>query len=361
MSCGASLYKHHEVSIVGHGPQIERSRLITHCYDSSYTKGEKLISLLEKQHFDVLLPISDLTVPFASQNKMEIERRFGVKCAVADYQQVCQVSDKSLFMSFCKDKGIPHPDTCSLSEGEIERAALEVGFPALIKPDFSVGARGITRVNSFEELCQKLPVIQSRFGSCSLQELIDNLDYYYNVMLYRSKDGRIISSAVIKIVRMYPIAGGSSSCCISVENEELTSICADCLDKIGWVGMADFDVLQRLDTKEYKIIEINPRVPASLRAAAISGVNFPEIIVNDTMGLEVPTYHYSPGKTMRYLGLDIMWFLQSPQRFKANPSWFKFLGHNIYYQDIYKEDPSTWWTWLSEGIKKIGNRNKRLR
>jgi predicted ATP-grasp superfamily ATP-dependent carboligase len=125
--------------------------------------------------------------------------------------------------------------------------------------------------------------------------------------------------------------------------------------------MADFDVLQRLDTKEYKIIEINPRVPASLRAAAISGVNFPDIILRDTIGDVIPEYTYAPGKVLRYLGIDIMWLLKSTNRFHSKPFWLDFFGKNIYYQDIYKQDLSTWWTWLAVGLGKISKKNKKLR
>lgn len=160
---------------------------------------------------------------------------------------------------------------------------------------------------------------------------------------------------------MYPLGAGSSTCCISVENEELLQICKDCLDKLSWVGMADFDVLQRLDNKEYKIIEINARVPASLKGASISGVNFPNIIVTDLVGQSVPKYNYHTGKIMRYLGTDILWFLKSNERFKTTPNWFSFFGKDVFYQDIYKDDISTWWTWLAEGVKKLRNRNKKMR
>ena len=125
--------------------------------------------------------------------------------------------------------------------------------------------------------------------------------------------------------------------------------------------MADFDVLQHKDNGDYKIIEINARVPASLRAAFISGVNFPEIILKDALCLDIPHYSYLPGKTLRYFGIDILWLIKSSKRFKTNPNWFRFFGKGIYYQDIYKQDSSTWWTWLIEGINKLSKRNKRLR
>ena len=360
LSCGCSLYKKHEVSVVASELMTRKSRFFKKVY-TDVKADESLFSLLEKEQFDVLIPISDMTVPFVSKNKALIEEKYGVKCAVPDYSLVYQVEDKSRFMAFCEKNGVPHPKTKALTADNLQESATCVGFPALIKPDYSVGARGITRVNTFEELSEKYPSVNKQFGSCTLQEFIENKDFYYNVMLYRDANGNFPAYAMIKIVRMYPIAAGSSSCCVTVENGELLDICKDCLNKLNWVGMADFDVLQRLDNEEYKIIEINPRVPASLRAAAVSGVNFPELIVNDTRGKPLPHYEYQSGQWLRYMGIDIMWLLKSPNRFHAHPSWLKFFGKDLFYQDIYKTDPSTWWTWFVEGVGKIFKRNKKLR
>lgn len=360
LSCGCSLYKDHEVSVVASDLMSRKSRFFKKVY-TDVKADDSLFDLLEQEHFDMLIPVSDMKVPFVSKNKALIEEKYGVKCAVPDYSLVYQVEDKSRFMTFCDAYDVPHPKTKRLTLETLDDAALSVGFPALIKPDYSVGARGITRVNTIAELKELFPVVSGNFGSCTLQELIENKEYYYNVMLYRDKEGRFLGYTILKIVRMYPVEAGSSSCGVTVENDELLNICKDCLNKLNWVGMADFDVLQRLDNDEYKIIEINPRVPASLRAASISGVNFPEIIISDTAGKELPEQKYYSNKTLRYLGIDLMWFLKSPHRFNAKPSWFKFVGKNLYYQDIYKEDPSSWWTWFIEGVGKIFNRNKKLR
>lgn len=361
LSCGSSLYKKHEVSIVTTNLMCRKSLFFKNVYTDVNGGDKSLYGLLKKVHFDLLIPVSDMTVPFISKNKSDIEKRYGVKCAVPDYEQVYQVEDKSRFMAFCKENDLPHPKTSRLSGCNLERVANEVGFPSLIKPDYSVGARGITKVCNIEELREKFPLVNQKYGCCTLQEFVENEEYYYNVMLYRDGKGRFLAYTILKIVRMYPIGAGSSACCITIENDDVLQICKDCLDKLNWVGMADFDVLQRLDNGEYKIIEINPRVPASLRAAAISGINFPEIIANDTFGKTVLEVGYSPGKVLRYMGIDIMWLLMSPNRFRANPRWLKLFGKDVYYQDIYKQDISTWWTWLAEGLAKIGSRNKKLR
>ena len=360
LSCGDSLYKRHEVYMVGDDLMVRESHFFKNCF-SDIKADDSLFDLLKGEYFDVVIPVSDMAVSYISKNKKNIEERFGTKCAVPDYDLVCQVESKNRFMAFCEKKGVPHPKTIALTEEKLDGTAAYIGFPALIKPDYSVGARGITKVNSEAELIEKYPSVSKQYGSCTLQEFIDNKEYYYNVMLYRDAKGRFPAYTILKIVRMYPVGAGSSSCGITVENDELLEICKDCLNKLNWVGMADFDVLQRLDNGDYKIIEINPRVPASLRAAAVSGVNFPEIIVQDVLGKEVPTYQYQPGKTLRYLGIDIMWLLKSSNRFHAHPCWLKFFGKDIFYQDIYIHDPTTWWTWLVEGLGKLGNRNKKMR
>ena len=353
--------KNHKVDIIAGGLQIAHCKFFNRVY-TSHRRGDydALILLLKQNKYDVLIPMGDIEVTMLSSHREEIEETFKCKCACPDMSILSIVCDKHRFMEWCNNNGIPHPVTIPIEDNNSIQYEKIVGFPALIKPDFSVGARGITRVDNREEFEMLYPQINKQFGSCTLQELIENEDYYYNVMLYRDKEGMILGSTIIKIVRMYPIHAGSSTCCISVDNNELLNICIKCLDKLNWVGMADFDVLQRKDDKNYKIIEINPRVPASLRGAIISGVNFPDIIVNDCLGGKNEESKYDPGKILRYMGTDILWFLKSPQRFQSKPNWFAFCGKDVFYQDIYRNDISTWWTWLAEGLKKLKKGRKKV-
>lgn len=363
LSCGEALYnKGYVIDIVSDELQIVHSKFFRKVYSKGYNSiDDSVLEILHKEKYDIVIPMGDMNVSYLSKHKEQIETKLSCKCACPSHNLLEIVEDKNRFMCFCKDNDIPHPKTKEINENNLEQIASYIGFPALIKPNFSVGARGITRVDSLQELIDKSPAIIEKYGECTLQELIENLEYYYNVMIYRDSEGHILASAIIKIVRMYPVRAGSSSCCISEDIPELIQLCTECLEKLNWIGMADFDVLQRLDSGEYKIIEINPRVPASLRGAYISGINFPEIIVKDLIKEEIPEYRYKCGKIMRYIGLDIMWFMKSSKRFKSHPSWFCFFGKNIYYQDILFNDRSTWWTWLVEGLKKISRRKKRLR
>lgn len=315
-----------------------------------------LKSIVKEYEIDVVIPMEDAQAESLSQCKDSMEKE-GVKCAVMDWSVFQWVSDKAQFLTFCKDNDIPHPKTALLNDN-IENAALYTGFPSLIKPSRSEGAKGITLVNSIEDLRYKLPSVIEKYGQCSLQEYIDTKDYYYNVMLYRGLNGEWGNHCIIKILRYYPIGGGSSSLCVTVENDVLLNLCKNVLKKIQWKGFADFDILEKEDG-DYRIIEINPRVPASLRAAAVSGINFPEQIVSDLQTCSYQTYPYRTGKYLRYLGLDIAWFLSSPKRWKTKPSWFRFFDKDIFYQEGGIRDWKAMLYSMIEGIKKQLNPNFR--
>ncbi len=313
-----------------------------------------LLSYLRHTPCSVIIPMTDKHAAFLSHYKQQIESASSAICAVTSEPLFSQASNKGKLMEFCRQHGFPHPRTFLLDKDNLEDSAAYVGFPALIKPDNSVGARGITLVRNVDELKRMFRPISAQFGSCSLQAYIQtNLGTpYYNVMIYRNREGVILNSVVIEILRYYPLRGGSSSLCHTIDSPELVHLCTEVLNAMNWHGFADFDVLKD-ENGDYNIIEINPRLPASVRAAEVAGVNFPEIIVKDSLRLIVNTSKPQLDIFLRYLGLDLLWFFQSPYRFKTQPSWFKFLGNRIYYQEGGWTDYKAMFFSLFLGMKKV--------
>ena len=325
-------------------------RYIKRCIFTNIDEIEALIAIINEEAIDVIIPMEDRWAYSLASHKEKIEAETKAKCAICSLQLYEMVSNKTTLMQFCAENNIPHPKTM-IANNDYISALKDLSFPILIKPSYSEGARGIRIVESKNELLNILPNHIAEYGECSIQEYIEN-DHYYNVMLYRTSDGKYSNHVITNIKRFYPIKGGSSSLCTTIENDALLSICKNLLDKLNWVGFADFDVLEKGDG-DFRIIEINPRVPASVRAAAISGINYGEIIVKNTLTSDLPNYIYSPGKHLRYLGLDIAWFISSPTRFKTSPSWFNFLGKNIYYQEGGYKDWRAMLESIISGINKI--------
>lgn len=341
------------VDVVGsHNEISDRCRFVDKCIqvDVDYLAVDELVNIVNSGQYSVIIPTEDEYSSWLSYNKSKIEQQTKAKCAIADYDVYALASDKSRLLEFCKECNIPHPKT-TIMNGDYEYVANYVGFPSLIKPSHSAGSRGIKLVQNIDELKEYSKTIIEEYGESSLQEFISN-NHYYNVMLYRTMDGEWGNYAITKISRYYPIKGGSSSFCTTIENDTLLNICKETLDRLGWVGFADFDVLEKGDG-DFRIIEINPRVPASVRAATISGVNFGEMIVCGTLGLPLPKYTYKTNQNLRCLGLDVAWFVSSPNRFKCHPSWFKFLGKHLYYQEGGYKDWRAMFTSIYMGVKKM--------
>ena len=104
-----------------------------------------------------------------------------------------------------------------------------------------------------------------------------------------------------------------------------------------------------------KIIEINPRIPASIKAAEISGINYPQIILSDMMGQELPDFRFVSGMILRFFALDMMWFIFSKDRFSSKPSWFDFWNGKLYYQDGSFSDPLPMLSGILAGLTKYLN------
>ncbi len=143
-----------------------------------------------------------------------------------------------------------------------------------------------------------------------------------------------MQSSVIKKYRWYPENGGSSCCNVSAINTKIVNICYSILRDLGWKGFADFDTIEDPRTGELLIIEINPRVPACVKSAFVSGVNWADIIVSEYLGKSHKQYQAKEGIYLRHLGFECLWFAYSKNRFKTTPNWFNLIGSNIYYQDM---------------------------
>lgn len=308
--------------------------------------AEFMLNFLKEHKFDVLIPTSDTSAEFMSFHKEELKQLTGV--LMPERKVFEKGYDKNKLMAVCREKGFPHPYTIDLYGVENFLDTLkEFPFPALLKPNLTSGGRGMTLVNSVEELIDVYPSIHEQYGECHLQQFIKAGGKQIKVQVMTDRVGVPVYSSVIWKQRFYPVNGGSSCCNITIENPEIAKVCGNVLKAIGWVGFADFDLIENPVTGELLIMEINPRIPACVRSAFKSGMDFATMIADTTVGAPLRNYNYTPGKRLRHLGFEVLWFLKSPNRFKSKPSWFSFFGKDLFYQDWIKGDFKAffWGTW----------------
>ena len=315
--------------------------------------AEFMLEFLKEHKFDVLIPTSDTAAEFMSFHKEELEQLTGV--LMPEREVFEKGYDKNNLMTVCRENGFPHPQTIDLHGLEVDKlhefdrveGLKNFPYPGLLKPNLTSGGRGMTLVRSLEELLEVYPAIHNQYGECHLQQFIKEGGRQVKVQIMTDKNGDMAYSSVIWKQRYYPVNGGSSCCNITIDNPEIASICGKVLKAIGWIGFADFDLIEDPQSKQLLIMEINPRIPACVRSAFKSGMDYATMIADMTLGKPLREYKYESGKRLRHLGFDALWFLKSPNRFKSEPSWFKFFGRNLYYQDWICGDFSAffWGTW----------------
>jgi predicted ATP-grasp superfamily ATP-dependent carboligase len=264
--------------------------------------------------------------------------------------------DKNQLMKVCKELGVAHPMTVDLAE---DYTLSGMKYPAIIKPNLTTGGRGMSIVNNQGELEAIIEPTIEKYGNSHVQEFVPAGGRQIKVQLLVDDSQNLLSSSVMCKKRMYPVKGGSSCCNVTMRNEELISTCHQVLKTIEWRGFADFDIIEDPRDNSLKIMEINPRIPACIKSTVAAGIDWGEAIVCEALDHPVPAYSYREGVVLRYLGFDVLWFLKSDDRFKAKPSWFKFFGSNVSYEDVDITDIKSFIMGTYGNIKKLLDPNFR--
>lgn len=317
----------------GFGSRFIKKKFIFKDYENIDLHFHFILNRITAEKYSALIAMADHGAVVLSTYKKELQKYSSFKCPTLDVFN--KGYDKHNLMETCKELGIPHPKTITVNGADILNSGVEVlKFPVLIKPNFSCGARGITYVTDLNELFTEFPKIFAQYGDCHIQEFIPAGGSQVKAQLYLNDRGELVAHSVIKKLRWYPNKGGSSCCNISIENDNLISTLYRLLKEIGWTGFADFDTIEDPRTGELLIMEINPRVPACIKTAFKAGIDWADIIISEYLNKPHINYTYQQKICLRHLGFETLWFLKSDDRFSTNPSWFKFFGNNIFYQDM---------------------------
>lgn len=317
----------------GYGSRYIKKKFLFKDYENIEKHYEFVRGVLKSGNYDVAIPMADHGAIVLSQYKDELLNY--AQFVMPDYVVFQRGYDKHQLMKACQEGGYPHPRTVLVEDNNIGAIdAKDLKYPVLIKPNISYGARGITYIESYQQLLETFPKVYAQYGKCHVQEFIPAGGAQVKAQLYIDKKGNLVQSSVMRKYRWYPNNGGSSCCNVSLEDDKLISTLHSLLNDIGWVGFADFDTIQDPRTGELLIVEINPRVPACVKTAFASGIDWADVIVSEYIGAAHSNYEFHHPIFLRHLGFEVLWFLNSKNRFKTSPSWFKFFGKNIFYQDM---------------------------
>jgi predicted ATP-grasp superfamily ATP-dependent carboligase len=270
-----------------------------------------LALLVERHRPAVVVPTSDGTVDLLRRERALLDGRTGL--ALADEDALAVALDKERTLAVAAALGIPVPDGLTVRDvHEAEEAARRTGYPAVVKParsweddSWHRGRRLSQLVVDRSELraavqaaleAGSVPLVQPWL--CGAREAVS---------LFVTRDGTWARFAQVAH-RMQPPLGGTSVVRESVPLEPtLLSYAERLLQAIGFEGYAEVEF--RRDAHGVpRLMEVNPRLSASVGVAVAAGVDFPAYLHAWRAGLPLPADEgYRAGVRMRWLGGDLRW------------------------------------------------------
>lgn len=353
------------------------SRTLVYRPPSSNPDGfvEDILRELKNRNYDLLIPMTDLTVLLVSENKDELSRYTRIPFPEKEiFQKAC---DKAEVLKLAQELKIPIPSTYFVENwDEIKNLSSRLSYPVVIKPrrsGFLVGNgwvhAGVDYAYSANELILKSQNQNRLLPPPLIQERITGPGCGVFVLFNRGRSRAIFSH---KRLREKPPSGGVSVLSESIPVEPQMKHHANCLlEKLNWHGVAMIEF--KWDQKDHlaKLMEINPRFWGSLQLAIDSGVNFPYLLYRMTTEGDVkPVWEYRVGMKNRWLLGDLdhllVRLLKSnqklklpsgfPSRWKSLWQFFRFSERNLKYEILTSDDPRPGLFELKEYLEGIINK-----
>ncbi|HWC72392.1 MAG TPA: ATP-grasp domain-containing protein [Gemmatimonadales bacterium] len=278
----------------------------------------RLEEWLDESGAQTLIASHDGTIELLRQQRARLEPR--VRLALAPEPALAVAINKERTEEVARRLGIPVPREVLVREAADLPAALkEIGLPAVIKPCESWLANSHERLRaapvlvvSAAEAARAVERV-TRFGmSVLFQQLLSGRR---EAVSFLYANGQMYARFAQLAARTHPPLGGASVLRQSIAIPRDTGRYAEALVRdINLEGYSEVEFRRGADGVPY-LMEINPRLSASVEVAVRAGVDFPFLLYQWASGSPITQQNgYRIGGWMRYLGGDIETTVDSLQQ-----------------------------------------------
>jgi predicted ATP-grasp superfamily ATP-dependent carboligase len=299
------------------------------------------LDYVHRHRTDVTLALGDVSAGIIAGHKPELIRRTAV--TIPDWEVYEQAADKAKTMAFCMKNDIPCPRTFFLDQDDSEGVIDRLPFPLMVKPRRGIGAVGLHRIDTPQDLRRHYPRLRQQYGELIVQEFIPLEDgMQYQAEAFLDQHSRMKVCMVISKPRFFPVTGGTSTANMTIARPDIQQTVQRLLEGLRWSGAADVDLILDPRDGKPKVLEINPRVTAGIKIGFAAGIDFADLHLRLATGRPIPqTDSYKLGVYSRNLCMDILWYCFSDRRSRRSTPlpFFRFFGRDVCYQTFSADDP----------------------
>lgn len=296
-------------------PLFDKMYVVPAAKDEKY--ADTLLDICKKEKVDVVLPfMSAELIPLIE--RLDDFEAAGVKVSVSDRHSVEITNNKLKFYEFLKEQGLKVPKFHAVrTADELLPACQAVGYPenaVCVKATELSGSRGIRIIDASKSrydilFGQKPNSFYTTFDE--LQETLRERPEMPEMMAMECLPGAEGSIDLIadngKILYMAYRESNVNLASIPQEatlanNEEAYEIARNVIAALKLSGNADLDFKYDKDGHPV-LMEINPRIAATMQIFKIGGMNLPYLRIKQLLGEELPEIEIKYGVKMkrRYL------------------------------------------------------------
>jgi predicted ATP-grasp superfamily ATP-dependent carboligase len=280
-------------------------------------EGERVVLFPERDehvewaldHWDEVRALADMPLPESREAVLRLRR-------------------KDILPSVADEAGVPSPGTV-LADGDASVREAGLRPPLVVKAvegqEFALafGHKAVV-AQDVDEALRVAQEARERGFTTIIQEIVpDSHEHVYSLLAYVARDGRPLVTVVGRKVRQGPLRFGTSAVFEVDYEPRVLDQGLRLLSAAGYTGIAHVEFAQDPRDGEFRVLEVNTRLPVWAALAANRHLDLPRIVYDDLLGREVaPLPTFQGNLTWVYLAKDLHVSLQMARRRELGPREF---------------------------------------
>lgn len=288
--------------------------------DTDLSWKTALIDLMRREHFDLVVPCTDIDTLALHKHRADLEH-FGRVYAPND-EAVAVLFDKHRTNELARSVGVRLPREIVITNmSKAHVAWQQLGAPLVLKPrrtfDHPTQGLAVRKAHSEGELLRILPNFLAHGPVAAQQNFIG---HGVGVELLLDRGEPLLSFQHVRVHE--PLDGGQSAYRKSVPvSPDLLNASLRILQPLRYTGVAMVEFKLNPSTNDWIFIEVNSRFWGSIPLSIAAGADFPFALFEFlTVGRRDFPQHYRTGLFCRNLPLDLEWQIANLRADRRDPT-----------------------------------------